>query len=140
MICLVKRENRMAARLGITRRHLARLFLIEVGMPPKLCARVCGRDGRILSPLAEATTRIAPGTLVTCVPFHNPALVANMGTTLDEVSDGCFTLGLGAGWHAPEFAAFGVSKVLVILKRLTPSLFSRLSTGKTVLRCKTEHR
>jgi len=63
----------------------------------------------ILSALAEATTRIVLGTLVTCVPFRNPALIAKMATTLDEVSDGRFTLGLGAGWHAPEFAAFGVS-------------------------------
>jgi len=62
----------------------------------------------ILSALAEATTRIALGTLVMCVPFRNPALVAKMATTLDEVSDGRFTLGLGAGWHAPEFAAFGM--------------------------------
>jgi probable F420-dependent oxidoreductase len=63
----------------------------------------------ILSALAEATSGIALGTLVMCVPFRNPALLAKMATTLDEVSDGRFTLGLGAGWHAPEFAAFGVS-------------------------------
>src|ERR1044071_6529689 len=63
----------------------------------------------ILSALAEATSDIALGTLVMCVPFRNPALLAKMATTLDEVSNGRFTLGLGAGWHGPEFAAFGVS-------------------------------
>ena len=31
-----------------------------------------------------------------------------MAATLDEVSQGRFTLGLGAGWHQPESDAFGV--------------------------------
>jgi AraC-like DNA-binding protein len=32
--------DQIAASLGISRRHLARLFSIQVGMPPKLCARL----------------------------------------------------------------------------------------------------
>jgi probable F420-dependent oxidoreductase len=62
----------------------------------------------VLSALAEATRRVELGTLVLCSPFRNPALVAKMACTLDEVSSGRFTLGLGAGWHQPEFDAFGV--------------------------------
>src|SRR3979409_434963 len=62
----------------------------------------------LLSALAEATQRVELGTLVLCVPFRNPALVAKMATTLDEVSGGRLTLGLGAGWHKPEFDAFGI--------------------------------
>jgi len=61
----------------------------------------------ITTGLAEATKRIELGTLVICVPFRNPALVAKMAVTLDEVSNGRFILGLGAGWHKPEFDAFG---------------------------------
>jgi alkanesulfonate monooxygenase SsuD/methylene tetrahydromethanopterin reductase-like flavin-dependent oxidoreductase (luciferase family) len=61
----------------------------------------------ILSALAEATERVALGTLVVCTAFRNPALLAKMTTALDEVSDGRFILGLGAGWHEPEFTAFG---------------------------------
>jgi alkanesulfonate monooxygenase SsuD/methylene tetrahydromethanopterin reductase-like flavin-dependent oxidoreductase (luciferase family) len=41
------------------------------------------------------------------VPFRNPALLAKMAVTLDEVSGGRLILGLGAGWHQPEFDAFG---------------------------------
>jgi probable F420-dependent oxidoreductase len=62
----------------------------------------------VLSGLAEATTRVQLGTVVMCTPFRNPALLAKMAVTLDELSGGRFTLGVGAGWHQPEFDAFGV--------------------------------
>ncbi|MBV9581276.1 MAG: LLM class flavin-dependent oxidoreductase [Chloroflexi bacterium] len=60
-----------------------------------------------LSALAQATTRVQLGTIVLCVPFRNPAIVAKMASTLDEVSGGRLILGLGAGWHEPEFEATG---------------------------------
>ena len=62
----------------------------------------------VLSALAEATRRVRLGTVVMCTPFRNPALLAKMAVTLDSVSGGRFTLGIGAGWHQPEFDAFGV--------------------------------
>lgn len=62
----------------------------------------------ILTALAEATERVELGTLVMCLPFRNPALLAKMAITTDEVSGGRLILGLGAGWHKPEFDAFGV--------------------------------
>src|SRR3981081_1062485 len=62
----------------------------------------------LLSALAEATQRVTLGTMVLCPPFRNPALLAKMAATLDEVSNGRLILGLGAGWHQPEFDAFGV--------------------------------
>jgi alkanesulfonate monooxygenase SsuD/methylene tetrahydromethanopterin reductase-like flavin-dependent oxidoreductase (luciferase family) len=58
--------------------------------------------------LAEATRRVEIGTLVLCTAFRNPALLAKMASTLDEVSNGRLILGLGAGWHQPEFDAFGI--------------------------------
>ena len=61
----------------------------------------------ILSGLAEATERVELGTLVVCALWRNPALLAKMAITVDEISNGRLILGLGAGWHEPEFAAFG---------------------------------
>src|SRR5215213_3264089 len=61
----------------------------------------------LLSALAEATARIELGTLVMCTAFRNPALLAKMADAVDEVSAGRLILGLGAGWHEPEFSAFG---------------------------------
>ena len=61
----------------------------------------------ILSAIAEATSRIELGTLVMCTGFRNAALLAKMAATLDHVSDGRLILGVGAGWHDPEYEAFG---------------------------------
>lgn len=62
----------------------------------------------ILAALAEATHRVEIGTLVLCSSFRNPAVLAKMATTADEVSQGRVILGLGAGWHEPEHEAFGL--------------------------------
>jgi alkanesulfonate monooxygenase SsuD/methylene tetrahydromethanopterin reductase-like flavin-dependent oxidoreductase (luciferase family) len=57
--------------------------------------------------LAEATERVEIGTLVLCTEFRNPALLAKMAAGLDDVSGGRLILGLGCGWHDPEYEAFG---------------------------------
>ena len=62
----------------------------------------------LLSALAATTTRVALGNYVLAAPFRNPALVAKMAETLDEVSGGRAILGLGAGWNEPEFRAFDI--------------------------------
>jgi probable F420-dependent oxidoreductase len=62
----------------------------------------------MLSALAEATQRVEIGTLVVCNSFRHPTILAKMATTLDEVSGGRLTLGVGAGWNEPEYQAFGL--------------------------------
>src|ERR1700712_492729 len=62
----------------------------------------------MLSALAASTERVMLGPLVACAAFHPPGLIAKMAATIAEVSDGRFVLGLGAGWNAAEFAAFGL--------------------------------
>ena len=61
----------------------------------------------ILAAIAEATSRVELGTIVLCTGFRNAALLAKMAATLDHISGGRLILGIGAGWHDPEFEAFG---------------------------------
>lgn len=60
----------------------------------------------LLSAIAALTRRVEIGPLVLAVPFRNPALTAKMAAELDAVSDGRLILGLGCGWHEPEFDDF----------------------------------
>ena len=53
------------------------------------------------------TIRVTLGCLVSSVSYRSPALLVKMATALDHDSGGRAILGIGAGWHATEHAAFG---------------------------------
>lgn len=58
--------------------------------------------------VAGQTSRIRLGTGVMILPQRNVPIVAKEIATLDHLSGGQVTLGVGAGWLAEEFAALGV--------------------------------
>jgi probable F420-dependent oxidoreductase len=62
----------------------------------------------LLAGLAASTERVGLGPLVACAGFRPPGLLAKMAATVDEVSGGRLTLGLGSGWNRAEFSAFGL--------------------------------
>jgi probable F420-dependent oxidoreductase len=57
---------------------------------------------------AALTSRITLATGILLLPEHNPLVVAKQAATLDVLSGGRFSLGIGVGWSAEEFAALGV--------------------------------
>jgi len=57
--------------------------------------------------LAADTKRIRIGCLVFCAAYRNPAALAKALTTLDHLSGGRIEAGFGAGWHKPEYQAYG---------------------------------
>jgi len=61
----------------------------------------------LLSALAASTERVELGSLVLATSFRSPGLLAKMAATLDDVSGQRLILGLGCGWHEPEYRAFG---------------------------------
>jgi alkanesulfonate monooxygenase SsuD/methylene tetrahydromethanopterin reductase-like flavin-dependent oxidoreductase (luciferase family) len=79
-----------------------------------LIHRVPGEEPRgmwecwsLISALAAITERPEIGTLVLSTSFRNPALLAKMADTVEEISGGRLILGLGAGWNEAEYIAFG---------------------------------
>jgi alkanesulfonate monooxygenase SsuD/methylene tetrahydromethanopterin reductase-like flavin-dependent oxidoreductase (luciferase family) len=61
----------------------------------------------LLTWLAAAYPRFRYGHLVLSQSYRNPALLAKMAATLQLLTGGRFTLGLGAGWHDEEYHAYG---------------------------------
>ena len=70
--------------------------------------------GRVYDPLvtlgwiAGWTERVGLGTSIVLVPLHNPMHLAKEVATLQELSGGRFTLGVGMGWHKDEYDFMGV--------------------------------
>src|SRR3954451_12709177 len=79
----------------------------DFNMPSDQAERGLWECFTIMAGLASATERIQIGSLVACTGFRNPSLVAKMTETIDDISGGRVILGLGAGWHQPEYDAFG---------------------------------
>ena len=89
---------------GLDSIWMADHIFIEAGDAP---IRGVWESMAMLGALADATTRVELGPLVLCTPFRNPGMIAWAANTLDEISGGRFVLGLGSGWHQPEFDGFG---------------------------------
>lgn len=62
----------------------------------------------MLAAVAAATDRIRIGSLVSPTTVRHPALLANTAATVDRISNGRLTLGIGAGWQVNEHRAYGI--------------------------------
>lgn len=83
-----------------------------------------------LAALAQVTTTIGLGQLVTCGSYRNPGMLAKQAACVDVFSGGRLILGLGAGWYGREYQAYGyeflsprerlrvLEETLVVVKRL----------------------
>lgn len=61
----------------------------------------------LLAGMAAVTTKLELGVLVAGNTYRNPALMAKMAATVDEISGGRVILGIGAGWNVREHEAYG---------------------------------
>ena len=68
----------------------------------------CLEGWMVLAALAQATRRLRLGVLVTGIHYRHPAVLANMASTIDVISDGRLELGIGAGWNEEESGAYGI--------------------------------
>jgi alkanesulfonate monooxygenase SsuD/methylene tetrahydromethanopterin reductase-like flavin-dependent oxidoreductase (luciferase family) len=68
--------------------------------------RVMAHDPLIaLAHVAAATRRVTIGSLVLCLPFRHPVQLAREAAAISDLAPGRFVLGIGCGWHQPEFDA-----------------------------------
>ena len=64
----------------------------------------------VLSHLAQHVGDMRLVSTLVLLPYHNPARIAELGATLDILSDGQFTLGVGLGYRQKEYDVFGVDR------------------------------
>ena len=98
---------RHAARTGWDGVYVADHFMPNAGS---------GRDpadpvhecGSLVAALGAAVPGVRIGSLVYGMTYRHPAVLANMAATVDHVTDGRFTLGVGAGWQVNEHEQYGI--------------------------------
>jgi alkanesulfonate monooxygenase SsuD/methylene tetrahydromethanopterin reductase-like flavin-dependent oxidoreductase (luciferase family) len=86
----------------------------------------------LLTALAVAVPRVELGSLVTCTLFRNPALLAKMADTVEEISGGRIILGLGAGNVPFEHYVFGYPRDRLVnrFEEAVKIIHSLLRTGE----------
>jgi F420-dependent oxidoreductase-like protein len=72
-----------------------------VGVPVNECMA-------LLAALASRTERVRLGSMVLGNTYRHPAVVANQAATVDQISNGRFVLGVGAGWQVNEHEVYGI--------------------------------
>jgi alkanesulfonate monooxygenase SsuD/methylene tetrahydromethanopterin reductase-like flavin-dependent oxidoreductase (luciferase family) len=75
--------------------------------PPQGGDLACFEGIATLTAAALETTRVRLGSMVYCVLYRNPGLLAKSLTTIDHLSHGRVDCAIGAGWHEIEGKAFG---------------------------------
>jgi F420-dependent oxidoreductase-like protein len=68
----------------------------------------CLEAWTLLAAFAAQTERLRVGVLVTGNTYRHPAVLANMGATVDIISHGRLDFGIGAGWNELEHNAYGI--------------------------------
>lgn len=98
---------RHAADTGWDAVYFADHFMPNAGPGRDTTAPVL-EAGSVLAALGALVPRVRLGSLVYGNTYRHPAVLANMAATVDRISGGRFTLGVGAGWQVNEHEQYGI--------------------------------
>lgn len=89
-----------------------------------------------LSALAAVTSRIRLGSMMLCNDFRNPGLLAKMIASLDLLSNGRLSVGIGGGWYEQEYRAAGIefdsARTRILRLGESVEILARLLVGEEV--------
>jgi len=92
-----------AERLGFESLWVSDHFFLS----PELSRTPCLESWTTLAALTRDTSRLRLGAMVTSQSYRNPALLAKMAASVDNLSSGRLNFGIGAGWKEVEYKAYG---------------------------------
>src|SRR6266849_1816988 len=95
------------AREGENSRCRALWVSDHLFLGPDAVATQCLEAWTLLAALAVETKTIRIGPMVTSQSYRNPALLAKIAAGVDQMSGGRLEFGVGAGWKALEYKAYG---------------------------------
>jgi F420-dependent oxidoreductase-like protein len=98
---------RHAAETGWDGVYVADHFMPNAG-PGRREDQPTHECGSLVAALGAAVPRVRIGSLVFGNTYRHPAVLANMAATVDHVTGGRFTLGVGAGWQVNEHEQYGI--------------------------------
>jgi len=99
--------SRHAAETGWDGVYIADHFMPNTTTDQKMYGPML-ECGSLVAALGSVLPRVRIGTLVYGNTYRHPAVLANMAATVDQITGGRFTLGVGAGWQINEHAEYGI--------------------------------
>jgi alkanesulfonate monooxygenase SsuD/methylene tetrahydromethanopterin reductase-like flavin-dependent oxidoreductase (luciferase family) len=127
----ILQNARHAAESGWDGLYIADHFMPNAGPGVDPAAPVL-EAGSLLAALGAAVPGIRLGSLVYGNTYRHPAVVANMAATVDRITGGRFTLGVGAGWQVNEHEQYGIE--LPATKQLLDRFVEALQVLRGLLR------
>ena len=99
-------KAKLALEIGFDMIWIPDHFMID--LDPAADPRGFWEAWTTMAGLAAALPGVPIGPVVACTRFHNPGSIAKMAETINSITRGNFVLGLGCGWHKPEYDMFGL--------------------------------